>query len=319
MGENSKIEWCDHTVNLWHGCYEVHKGCDHCYAKTLSNRYHGPDLLWQQQGPRMYIKSALGDLNRYQARAAKEGKQYIIFMNSMSDIFEKSMPVVDNKNELMLNEDDDYMYTSHLRQKFFKLVDDSPNLLFLLLTKRPSNIAKMVPEDWLSNPRKNVMYGTSIVDNSSLETLYFQLMDVPGYHFLSLEPLIEGISLRPFFLKKIPDWVIIGGESGIGARPMNSIWVENIKADCDGANGLPGKGIPFFMKQWGENLPLEVGPDFARAADGSNRFFHYEQNVNDHKFIRSNDQTFYHIGKKDAGALLFGHPHKNFPKTVWPR
>lgn len=318
MAENSKIGWCHHTVNLWWGCYEVHKGCDNCYAKKLANRYHGPDVLWEQQGPRMAIKSAFNDIRRYQKRAAAENTRYYIFMNSMSDIFEKPMPVVNAQHEKILIPGILEMQydTGMIRSEFFKIVDECPHLIFLLLTKRPSNITKMIPADWLENPRPNVMFGTSIVDNTSLEALYKHLIDVPGLHFLSLEPLIEGINLRPYFLYKKPDWVIVGGESGsMDIRPMNSIWVENIKADCDGANGLPGKPIPFFLKQWGNWMPLKppVGPvGMSPYADGSRRMNHYEQNIS-HRYKRSNGQLFYYTDSHNEDGLLDGVEHKNFP------
>jgi protein gp37 len=150
--ENSKIGWCHHTVNLWWGCYEVHKGCDNCYAKKLANIYHGPDLLWEQNGPRMAIKTPFNDIAKYQKRAAALGERHYVFMNSMSDIFEKSMPLVDAKHQPILI-DGQPKETQHLREQFFKLVDDCPNLIFLLLTKRPGNILDRIPPHWVLSPR----------------------------------------------------------------------------------------------------------------------------------------------------------------------
>lgn len=323
MGENTRIEWAHHTINLWHGCYEVHKGCDNCYAKQQSNRYHGPDLLWQQQGPRMEIKSAFPDIIKYQKRAEKEDVQYYIFMNSMSDIFEKSMPVVDFKhNPLSFMEEQ--VYTADIRNMFFKYVDASPNLIFLLLTKRPSNILKMIPQEWIDKPRTNVIFGTSIVDQPTADTLIPQLLAVPGLHFLSMEPLLGPVSLLKFISiettwvemdimcepRTYPvtaiNWVIAGGESGFNARPMNSEWAEYLQKQC--YHG----GIPFFMKQWGEWMPLIPLGHGLKAADGSNRHYHYEKQIT-HKFLRSNNQLFYHGGKKDTGSLLGGVNYKEFP------
>lgn len=321
MAENSKIGWCDHTVNLWWGCYEVHNGCDNCYAKQLANRYHGPHVLWQQDGPRMAIKSAFNDIRRYQKMAAAAGVRYYIFMNSMSDIFEKSMPVVDFKHELMLNDKDDYLYTGEIRQKFFDIVDYCPNLIFLLLTKRPSNIRKMIPEKWLKEPRRNVMYGTSIVDQPTADTLIPQLLNVPGWHFFSMEPLVGPVDLtiKNLYRELSPgiwanksaveevDWVIVGGESGsMASRPMNSAWVESLKDQVDGT------GTAFFFKQWGNWLPLKRGEFIDYAADGSNRTFYFDKSIS-HRFTRSNDQMFYYTDNHNEDALLDGKQLKAFP------
>lgn len=258
MGENSKIEWCHHTVNIWWGCYEVHAGCDHCYAKTLANRYHGPNLLWQQQGPRMHIKSAFNDLLRYQKQAEKENRGFRVFINSMSDLFEKSMPVIDNKHQLMIDKGGYPVYTNDLRMQFFDIVERCPNLIFLCLTKRPSNIKKMIPLRWLSNIPANIMFGTSVVNQETADTLIPQLLDAPGKKFLSMEPLIGSVDLcaairiwqhkehnsfhTPFF-GDLVHWVIVGGESGHGARVMMPHWLKTIRSQCLNAE------VPFFMKQ----------------------------------------------------------------------
>lgn len=277
--ENSKIAWTDHTVNLWHGCYEVNKACDNCYAKAMSNRFHsGENSLWEQQGPRMYIKSAMSDLMRYQDRAAKEGIVYRIFINSMSDLFEKSMPVVDHNHQpMMFNKwhgkedsflEDVHLETGHLRLKFFYIVRKCPNLFFILLTKRPSNIVKYVPQHFLDKPPANVIYMTSCPDQESFNTLVPQLLKVPGKHGVSLEPLIDSINLsdvgmpHPFLgngfhnpLTGANDlaeaylidwklhWVIVGGESGHHARPLLLNWVFDIQKQCEEA------GVPYFLKQ----------------------------------------------------------------------
>lgn len=257
--ENSKIAWTHHTVNLWWGCYEVHAGCDNCYAKKLANVYHGPHLLWQQQGPRMMIKSAFRDILKYQAKADKLGIRYRVFMNSMSDLFEKSMPVVDFQHKPIFHEGTGFpVTTSDLRQHFFKLVIQCPNLIFLCLTKRPSNILKEIPLLWEEDCPENIMFGTSVVNQDTADTLIPQLLDVPGKRFLSMEPLIGGVDLcvpvRMWQYKKFGSfhttyfgdkihWVIVGGESGHNSRPMMLSWVKKILDQCNAA------GTPFFMKQ----------------------------------------------------------------------
>lgn len=237
MAQNSKIEWTHHTANLWHGCTKVHAGCDNCYAETLAHRW-GKDI-WGNDKPRLAIKSVWNDFKRYQERAKAAGEIHRVFVGSMMDIFEKPMPVITNK----IGETVNYT-TAVLRETYMtSVVPTTPNLMHLMLTKRPSNIVKYIPEEWLAQRQANVMFGTSPVDQPTAETLVRQLLMVPGYKFLSVEPM-----LGPINLWKIPryqklDWVICGGESGHHARPMQAEWAISLKRQCEDA------GIPFFMKQ----------------------------------------------------------------------
>lgn len=147
MAQNSKIEWTDHTANLWHGCTKVHEGCDNCYAEVLSKRW-GNDI-WGNDKPRKLVISFFKDLDKYQELAKKNGEVHKVFVGSMMDIFEKPMPLVDNKGIEIVN-----LNTGQLRGMFFKRISENryPNLMFLLLTKRPSNINKYIPEEWKSTP-----------------------------------------------------------------------------------------------------------------------------------------------------------------------
>lgn len=324
--ENSAIEWCDHTVNLWWGCYEVHAGCDNCYAKQQSNRYHGPHLLWQQQGPRMEIKSAFSDLKLYQARAEKEDKKYFIFMNSMSDIFEKPMPLINFVHEPAIDSSDGSpVCTDYLRDKFFNEISERKyeNLIFLLLTKRPSNILKMIPLSWIAMPPHNVIYGTSVIDQETANTLIPQLVKVPGKRFLSMEPLLGSVDLmykvlnygisgwletkervakkqieyRQMGFEVIPEnpihWIIVGGESGGAARPMHPDWACSLRDQCQAA------GVPFFFKQWGEFAPHmnESNPPKTSVVHNG---IGYEMCK---------------VGKKAAGSLLNEREWKEFPNA----
>ena len=244
MAQNSKIEWTDHTANLWHGCTKVHEGCDNCYACSLSKRY-GREI-WGNDKPRNAVDSVWKDLIKFQKDALKDNVKRMVFVGSMMDIFEKPMPIV-KFNGLPFNvfngiERGDFT-TDDLRQYFFNnIVSDCPNLIFLLLTKRPSNINKYIPESWKLNPPSNVMFGTSPVNQSTFNTLVPQLNQVNGKRFLSIEPLlgkIENIDLTGI------DWVIVGGESGPKSRPIEENWVLHIRDYCQSQN------IPFFFKQWG--------------------------------------------------------------------
>lgn len=234
MAQNSKIEWTHHTANLWWGCTKVHAGCDNCYAEALSNRW-GNDV-WGNDKPRKEIKSVWNDLAKYQKLAAQAGEMHRVFVGSMMDIFEKPMPLVDSAGKESYNEN-----TGLVRDKFFyQIVPNSPNLMFLLLTKRPSNINKYIPESWKINPPENVMFGTSPVDQKTFDKLAMELHLVNGKRFLSIEPQLSEIRISlPYKI----DWIIQGGESGPGKRPFNLDWAYSMKQQCKICH------IPYFFKQ----------------------------------------------------------------------
>lgn len=262
MAENSNISWCHHTGNLWWGCTKVHAGCDFCYAETLSERFGNE--IWGNDVPRLYIKSIFNDLNRYQRKAKEAGEIHRVFVGSMMDIFEKPMPLIDSKGNKM------GIDTGHQRALLFYNISNNlyPNLMFLLLTKRPSNINKYIPESWKTLPPDNVMFGTSPVNQETANKLIPQLMKVKGKRFLSIEPMLSSIDITnggtkgayDFATKKDEDgtpiewfepgptyvgvdWVIVGGESGANRRPFDLEWARDLKKQCDNCN------VPFFFKQ----------------------------------------------------------------------
>lgn len=258
MGENSKIEWCDHTVNLWWGCTEVHEGCDNCYARVLDNRYHHENTHWGNEKPRLQIKSAFKNLDKFQRDAAKEGVVKRVFIQSMSDIFEKPM-MLESDRVFKLN-------TGELRDKLFEQITNGlyPNLMFLFLTKRPSNINKYIPEYWKENPPDNVMFGTSPVNQATANILIPQLLQVKGNKFLSCEPMLgpidlndinsSGVKLSCLYAVDRPynliEWVIVGGESGSYKRPFDADWARLIRDQCKVPN------VAFFMKQIDKVQPI---------------------------------------------------------------
>lgn len=239
MAENSKIEWTHHTLNLWWGCTEVHEGCDNCYARVLSHRWG--EELWGNNSPRRRINSVWRDLNKYQRKAAQANEIHRVFVGSMMDIFEKSMPLA--------NPVDHYTTTDDLRQELFSRIcaEIYPNLMFLFLTKRPSNIAKYVPAGWLEKPEPNVMYGYSPVNPASFMNVKM-LLAIKGKHFLSVEPQLSFINidvLREWETasgQRI-DWIIQGGESGGHKRPFDIAWARSMRDKCEEF------GIPYFFKQ----------------------------------------------------------------------
>ncbi len=244
MAQNSPIEWTKHTGNLWHGCTKVHEGCDHCYAAVLSRRW-GRDI-WGNDKPRKQIMSVWDDLQKFQKMAKAQGAIHRVFVGSMMDIFEKPMPLID-RNGIQLEHT-----TGDLRSRFFQNISDGmyPNLDFLLLTKRPSNINKYIPESWKIDPPTNVMYGTSPVNQVTANNLISHLIQVKGRRFLSVEPQLERLTLMPWLEAKLIDWVIVGGESGPGRRPYDTDWGRQLRDECEAT------GTPFFFKQIDKMLPI---------------------------------------------------------------
>lgn len=244
MAQDSKIEWTKHTANLWHGCTKVHAGCDNCYAETLSHRW-GNDV-WGNDKPRKEVKSVWADLDKFEKMAAVAGEVHTVFVGSMMDIFEKPMPLIDSKGEKL-----DYT-TGELRHKFFTGIDAGrwPHLIFLLLTKRPSNINKMIPWDWKDSPPWNVWFGTSPVDQETANTLVNQLLNVNGSKFLSIEPQIGPIKIDVFWLignhnhTGVINWIIQGGESGHHKRPFDLQWARDMRDFLKRY-----VGTPYFFKQ----------------------------------------------------------------------
>ncbi len=246
MAQYSKIEWTHSTLNLWSGCTKVHEGCDHCYAEALSHRW-GNDV-WGNDKPRKLTKSAPADLLHFQRTAAQAGKVYRVFVGSMMDIFEKPMPLIDTKGLEVMSEDKPVL-TSHLRQRLFEQISQGvyPNLLFLFLTKRETNINKYIPEDWKVNPPSNVMFGASVVNQTTFDRVTENMKAVNGKKFLSIEPQLDFIKLGN--LQGI-DWIIQGGESGPRKRPFKIEWAYSMR---DEAQSL---GIPYFFKQIDKIQPV---------------------------------------------------------------
>ena len=211
----SKIEWTEATWNPTTGCTKVSSGCKNCYAEAMAKRLKAIGTVGYENGFRFNIvPSRLND-------PYKKKKPTVFFVNSMSDIFHEKMP-------------NDYL------DKIFSVIENTPQHTYQLLTKRADNMykylcQKKIPKNiWLGVTVENKFDGIPRIDK--LRKLNATVL------FLSIEPLLE--DLGQIDLTNI-DWVIVGGESGNRARPMDKIWVENIKKQCD------AKDVAFFFKQWG--------------------------------------------------------------------
>jgi protein gp37 len=222
MSDNSKIEWTDATWNPVTGCDKVSPGCRHCYAKTFAERWRGiPGHPFEQGFDLRLWPDRMG-----LPRAWKTPRR--IFVNSMSDLFHERVPL------------------AFIRQVFETMIA-CPQHQFQVLTKRPERLLEVC--DALSWPA-HVWMGVSI-ENDEYAYRSRILQQVPAtVRFLSVEPLLGPIPDLP--LTDI-HWVIVGGESGAGARPMLRKWVEEIRHQCK------RNGVPFFFKQWGGVRKSETG------------------------------------------------------------
>ena len=253
--ENSKIEWTHHTFNPWLGCTKVSDGCKNCYAEALMDKRMGR-VKWGPQGTRQrtseaYWKKPLA----WNKKLDGTGRRERVFCASLADVFEDNPQVWDWRFDL------------------FELIDATPNLDWLLLTKRPKELTRFLPGAWLNMFRiampDNVWIGTSVENQEQADKRIPKLLDVPAkVRFLSCEPLLGPVDLsgylNPYFAADDPrhyphrngiDWVIVGGESGPDARPMHPDWARSLRDQCQGA------GVAFFMKQMGSVWAKENNAD----------------------------------------------------------
>lgn len=273
MGQNSNIEWTDHTFNPWWGCDRISPGCDHCYAEREAARFHPHLKLWGHDAARLTFteKHWSGPL-LWNQRAVQDRKRYRVFCLSMGDVFDHHPTAVD------------------LRPKLWNLIRCTPHLDWLLLTKRVGNAGRMLPLDWGDRGYPNVWLGYSPSSQIELDRDVPKLLRIPAVvHFLSCEPLLESLDLRPHLwgravkcddcphnsdclclaeprlkLANEPaiSWVIVGGESGSKARWIQPDWVRRIRDDC------LASGVPFFFKQWGQLGGVRRKAEAGRELDG---------------------------------------------------
>jgi protein gp37 len=243
MGDHSAIEWTDATWNPVTGCTKVSAGCDHCYAERLALRLQRIGLQRYRNGFAVTLQPAALQMPLHWRKPRR------IFVNSMSDLFHGAIP-------------------KEFIDEVFRVMEKANWHQFQILTKRPGRMAAYLTgfagtEDRLvrvpaysgRTPSSNVWIGTSV---ENAETMYRidLLRRVPAaVRFLSLEPLLG--PLPGLDLRKI-NWVIVGGESGQGHRPIDPAWVRDIRRRCRDAH------VPFFFKQWGGRTPKSGG----RLLDG---------------------------------------------------
>lgn len=257
MGANSKISWTDHTFNPWVGCTKVSPGCKFCYAEMMGHRYG--KVQWRPQGARVRTSEAnwkkplawnkrpwmeclvCGWRGSHPATSGLcpvcQSPDFVdarqrVFCASLADVFENNAQLYDWRDEL------------------FGLIEQTPNLDWLILTKRPEYIIPFIPTRWLSGLPPNIWIGVSVENREAADRRIPELLKIPArVRFLSVEPMLERVDIRQTCM---PAWdsgkinlVIVGGESGPKARPFEWDWARSIRDQCREA------GVAYFMKQGG--------------------------------------------------------------------
>jgi protein gp37 len=308
MGANSKIEWCHHTFNPWVGCTKLSPACDHCYAESWAKRTGHPEL-WNGERRRTTAANWHEPI-KWDKAAAAAGVRERVFCASLADVFDNQVP-------------------AEWRRDLFGVIDDTPNLDWLLLTKRPQNAGQMIADarrailgadvasEHVSWAWPNVWIGTTVENQEEADRRITHLVRVPAaVHFLSCEPLLGPINISRHLVGReinrsdwtagvgwrvgarigwIPPiaWVICGGESGHKARMMKPAWARSLRDQCASA------GVAFFFKQWGEwSAPGYSFPDGRPD------------------LIEDDDDARFKVGKKAAGRLLDGVEHSEFPEEA---
>jgi len=319
----TKIEWTatpmpdgsalpGYTFNPWTGCTKVSPACDHCYAEAWAKR--SGTVQWGNSPRRRTTETYWRQPLKWNREAAAAGRRRRVFCASLADVF-------DNRAD------------SVWRCDLWDLIAQTPHLDWLLLTKRPQNILSMLPDPetgvkpW-GRGWPNVWLGTTVENQEEAVRRIPHLCKVPAaVRFLSCEPLLGPIDIRSAcefpgrdYGEVVIDWVICGGESGPGARPMHPDWTRNLRDQCDAA------GVPFFFKQWGEWREFDNGGateevydeaiDRVLAAAVRPAFV-----TQDARFFQNSDDVpidtparlIERVGKKAAGAMLDGREHRAFP------
>jgi protein gp37 len=245
MGENTAIEWADHTLNWWTGCEAISPGCEHCYAAT-----------WAKRAGRVFSERRLTSASihalpaKWQREAAEfrklHGRRQRVFVNSLADWADNQVP-------------------QDWRISLLRAIREAPDVDFLLLTKRIGNVHRMLERALTDGhmltsrdsawPWPNIWIGISVVNQEEADRDIPKLLDLPAaVRFLSCEPLLDELRLQRYLDVDQPlDWVIVGGESGPGARAFNLKWARDIARQCKLF------GTACFVKQLGANPIYQAG------------------------------------------------------------
>jgi protein gp37 len=289
MSANTKIEWADHTYNPWIGCSKVSLGCDLCYAKAeWEDRRHR--VVWGPGQARSRTKTA-GDPVKWNKHHdtffAEHGRRQRVFCASLADVFDNAVD-------------------PQWRTDLFELILATPNLDWLLLTKRIGNVGNMLPVPFdFDKHYPNVWLGATIVNQEEANRDIPKLLAVPAAkRFLSMEPLLGSVDLTGVWRHwnmsacepgeqpdVMIDWVIAGGESGHGARQSEPCWFRSLRDQCAAAD------VPFMFKQWGDWAPHDRGQTDSVTLTTPGAL----------------DEPLGWFGKKVSGRMLDGRTWDGFP------
>jgi protein gp37 len=312
MADNTGIEWTDATWNPVTGCDEVSPGCDHCYAKTLAERFRGTPGHYFENGFDVQLRPERLD------QPLRWKRPRMIFVNSMSDLFHKDIP-------------DEFI------ARVFAVMALAPQHTFQVLTKRHGRMRSLLSDrefpgavlrardqydtslaparqkpraTFLNWPLSNVWLGVSVEDQARANLRIPALFDTPAaVRWISAEPLLGPVDLsevwwaRPngMSFSTALNWVVVGGESGRGARPMQPAWARSLRDQCASA------GVPFLFKQWGEWAPHYM----LRAHSAGGPAVREE-------YFDGTGVRMDRVGKKAAGRVLDGVTHDGYPRLQDP-
>lgn len=320
MAENTGISWAHHTFNPWWGCMQVSPACRFCYAKRDSARYGFN--AWGSKGTRRLLSdNTWNNPVKWNRAAARSGEQARVFCASMADVFEDHPAVVD------------------ARARLWDLIERTPALTWMLLTKRPQNIAGMVP--WDETWPGNVWLGVSAETQRFADERIPLLLQFPAaVRFVSAAPLLGPLDLTEYldvrcqtcngegivlvngstdycedcahgFNPRV-NWLITEGESGPKARPSHPDWFRSIRDQCTDAD------VAFHHKQWGEwvdpgQFDSIAWDDVAMGQRGVTMWHDGTTRQGVHGAAKDGSVMLWRVGKKAAGRLLDGELHDAFP------
>ena len=331
--------------NPWRGCQKVSAACKNCYAETLGSRFgedfRGKRIVKAESGwrePLKWNRSYDEQMSQFRGGFGEFPERPRVFCASLADVFEAwDGPIVDHNGiKQMTNIGCDGgrvrdLTMNDVRSRLFALIDATPNLDWLLLTKRPENIQRMIPpysyDACLTGDcphqkqaecdaavdqnrhRDNLWLGTTVENQEQADKRHDELMSAASlckYTFWSCEPLLGPVDmLRTCRNGPLPSWVIAGGESGSNARPSHPDWFLSLRDQCDNA------GVPFHFKQWGEYRP---STNFDPETIHDMRIDLKGRNVTHSPDLHDESDAFMdRVGKKKAGRLLDGVEHNGMP------
>ena len=228
MAKKTGISWTDSTFNPWIGCTKVSPGCDHCYAGALMDTRWG-QVRWgngqerRRTRPSNWRQPLVWNREGDAFASVHGGRRRRVFCASLADVFDPEVP-------------------DAWRQDLWALIDQTRHLDWLILTKRIGNAQRRrPPKGW----PEHLWLGATIVNDEEYQRDLPKLLKIPAaFHWISVEPMLGPINTLGYDFPRL-DWVVCGGESGAGARPIQRAWIDQLRRDCEQWN------VPFFFKQWG--------------------------------------------------------------------